>query len=156
MAMALGILMSPGFGFLALYRAAVRLRGLPIFGRVTSKIMWRMSVLTSGCHVSLEASIGGGLSLPHPTGIVVGEGCMIGSGVTLFQNVTLGRSGQEAKYPVLGNGVTIYAGSVVIGDVRIGDGAVVGANSVVLIHVPAGAVAVGSPARIVRRPSDRA
>lgn len=76
---------------------------------------------------------------------------MIGSGVTIYQGVTLGRKSSQANdYPVVGDGVTIYAGATVIGGVKIGDGAIIGAHAVVQSDVPAGSVAVGIPARVVK------
>jgi len=91
-----------------------------------------------GCHISPRARIGHGLSLPHPTGIVIGIGVQVGEGVTIYQGVTLGvRSKGRAEYPRIGDGVTLYAGAVVIGGVTVGDHAVVGANAVVTEDVPA-------------------
>jgi serine O-acetyltransferase len=65
--------------------------------------------------------------------------------------VTLGRAGLDHVYPVIGNGVEIGAGASILGAIHIGDGARIGANSVVLKDVPAGAVAVGAPARVILR-----
>lgn len=90
---------------------------------------------------------------PHPTGIVIGEGVRLGERVTIYQGVTLGgaRRGdwQAGNYPTIGDEVTIFAGAVIVGAVRIGDKATIGANAVVLSDVPAGHTAVGAPARIL-------
>ena len=79
---------------------------------------------------------------------------VIGTNCTIFQQVTIGdvrRCGQEGKpVPVIGNNVEIGAGAKVLGGIRVGDGAKIGANAVVLQDVPPGAIAVGIPARIKR------
>ncbi|HVY12184.1 MAG TPA: serine O-acetyltransferase, partial [Alphaproteobacteria bacterium] len=100
------------------------------------------------------AEIGAGLCLPHPTGIVIGQVVKIGADVTLYQNVTLGsaRAGGANDQPEIGNNVVIFAGAVIVGKISIGPNAKIGANAVVLDHVPAGAAAVGAPARIIESP----
>jgi serine O-acetyltransferase len=88
---------------------------------------------------------------PHAVGVVVSNAAEIGRDVTIFQNVTIGgkESGARAGFPKIGDGVTIYAGAIVIGGVAVGDGATIGAGAVVLDDVPVGATVVGSPARVV-------
>jgi serine O-acetyltransferase len=81
-------------------------------------------------------------------GVVVHARAVIGSGVTIGQNVTLGGRNGHFEVPVIEDEVEIGAGACVLGPVRIGRGARIGANAVVLMDVPAGAVAVGVPARI--------
>lgn len=90
--------------------------------------------------------IGGGLRLPHPFQIVIGEGVAVGSDCTLMHGVTIqrGLGTTVADRAVLGTGAVILSGS------SVGEGAVVGANSVVRGTIPAHAVAVGAPARVVR------
>lgn len=111
-----------------------------------------------GCYLSPDAQIAPGLSLPHPTGIVIGEGVVIGAGCTIYQQVTLGgrRLGDQARgaYPTVGDDVVIYAGAKLIGATAIGCAAVIGANAVVLQDVPAHCTAVGNPARIVASASN--
>lgn len=105
-------------------------------------------VLRLGFHVDVwTAAIGPGLRLPHPFNIVVGEGVEIGSGCTLMHNVTIqhGLGTRIGDRVMLGNGVTVLTGSTV------GAGAMIGAGSVVHGQVDAGVVAVGSPARAIRR-----
>jgi serine O-acetyltransferase len=108
-----------------------------------------------GCYINLRAEIGAGLKLPHPTGIVIGEGVVIGEGCTLYQHVTLGgrRRGDWAggKYPRLGDGVVVFCGAAVLGALSVGDRATIGANAVVLESIPADGVAVGAPARLVQK-----
>ncbi len=99
------------------------------------------------------ARIGSGVFIDHGTGLVVGETAVVGNDCTMFQEVTLGGTGKDAgdRHPKVGRGVLLCAGAKVLGNVQIGDGAKIGAASVVLIDVPPGATAVGVPATIVTR-----
>ncbi|MBT0769466.1 hypothetical protein KIH74_11080 [Kineosporia sp. J2-2] len=97
--------------------------------------------------------IGKSLLISHPNGIVVGRGTRIGDRAVLLQHVTLGElhadgAGPHA-YPVLGDDVVIGAGACVLGGIRLGDGARVGANAVLTQDVPDGGLAVGVPARVI-------
>lgn len=106
-----------------------------------------------GLYVSHQAKIGKRFRLPHPTGIVIGAGVVIDDDVTIFQNVTIGaaKTGDAKKglYPHIKSGVTIYAGAVVIGKVRIGSNAIIGANSVAIRDVPDGSTCVGAPGKML-------
>ncbi|UTR16170.1 serine acetyltransferase [Salipaludibacillus sp. LMS25] len=110
-----------------------------------------------GLHISLKAHIGKGVEFRHPNGIVIGDGVTIGENVVIYQQVTLGGKNEgDAKknhYPFIGHEVTIYAGAKILGDIKIGNKSVIGANSVVLKEVPEGYVAAGIPAKNIRRSS---
>lgn len=103
------------------------------------------------CYINPKAKYGKDIRFPHPVGIVIGEGCNIGNNVTIFQNVTLGAArlgeGKEGRYPNIEDDVTIFAGVVVIGNVIIGKGSTIGANSVVTSSVQPNSVIVGIPGR---------
>lgn len=98
-------------------------------------ILARARLLSSfGCDFSAGAEITGALHLPHPTGVVVGEGVVLGD-VTLYQHVTLGK-GSDGGYPILSDSVTVYPAAMVTGLVTIGSGAVIGAQTFVSKDVP--------------------
>ncbi|MEK6193521.1 MAG: serine acetyltransferase, partial [Deltaproteobacteria bacterium] len=105
-----------------------------------------------GADIPLNTTLGGGLILTHPNGIVIHPQAQIGANCLVFQQVTIGM-GQVSGVPVIGGHVDIGAGAKILGGIRIGDHAKIGANSVVLQDVPVGATAVGIPARIIRRTS---
>lgn len=98
-------------------------------------------------YLSARAEGGKNLSLGHYVGTVIG-GVKIGENCTIYHNVTIGQN--HGKSPVIGNGVTIYAGAKVIGDIAIGDNAIIGANSVVINDVPENSVVAGVPAKVIR------
>jgi serine O-acetyltransferase len=104
--------------------------------------------VVSGADIPLNCRLGGGLIAPHPNGIVIHPDAVIGPNCLIFQQVTIG-AGAKPGYPVIGGHVDIGAGAKILGPVRIGDHARIGANAVVLSDVPAGATAVGIPARVV-------
>lgn len=106
------------------------------------------SVVT-GSEIHLLTDIAGGLLLPHPVGIIVHPDARIGPNCLLFHHVTLGVGDETGAVPILGGHVDIGAGAKILGSVRIGDHARIGANAVVLSDVPAGATAVGVPAKVI-------
>jgi serine O-acetyltransferase len=104
----------------------------------------------TACDIPLGFNPGGGFALPHPNGVVVHPGAVVGPNCLLMQQTTLGAArGNRKGTPTLGGHVDVGAGAKIIGAVTIGDHAMIGANAVVLIDVPAGAAAVGVPARII-------
>ncbi len=102
------------------------------------------------------ARVGSGILLDHATGIVIGETCVIGDGVSILQSVTLGGTGKEDgdRHPKIGTGVLLSAGSIVLGNVRVGDCSRVAAGSVVLDDVPPHTTVAGVPAKVVRTHCD--
>jgi len=109
-------------------------------------LIFREHKIATSCDISTR--LPPSTTLPHPVGIVIGHDVEVGQNVRIQQNVTLGRPepNREAGYPTVGNNVRIGAGSAVLGDIELGDGSVVGANSVVLEDVPSNVTVVGSPA----------
>ncbi len=101
------------------------------------------------CIISGRANIKSIIKFPHPVGIIIGKDVNVGKGVTIYQNVTLGQN--HDRCPSIGNNVTIYAGAKIVGNIKVGNNAIIGANAVVINDVPDDCIAVGVPARIIRR-----
>jgi serine O-acetyltransferase len=106
-----------------------------------------------GIELPYTVQLGRRVVFEHQHGIVVHGSTVIGDDCIIRQGVTLGLRSLDrlAEAPVLGRGVNVGAGAKIIGAVRIGDGAAIGANAVVLEDVPAGALAIGVPARLAAR-----
>lgn len=108
----------------------------------------RLNAICCGCIIGRGAEFGPRFVLIHSIGVVINGNVRGGSGVKIEHQVTIGA--EKRQSPILGDDVFIGAGAKIIGSVRIGDGAKIGANAVVLADIPAGATAVGIPARVVR------
>jgi serine O-acetyltransferase len=103
------------------------------------------------------AAIGTQVFLDHATGIIVGAFVTIGDGVTILQNVTIGRKeAMPGRAPRIGRNVLLSAGSTILGDVSVGDFAKIGAGALVEHDVPGGCTAVGVPARLTNCAEARA
>ena len=111
----------------------------------------------TGIEIHPGAEIGKRLMIDHGSGVVIGETCIIGDDCTIYQGVTLGGTGKDTgkRHPTLGNNVMVGAGAKVLGPFKIGDGAKIAAGAVVLKEIPAGATAVGIPAKVVRRKGEK-
>lgn len=111
----------------------------------------------TGIEIHPGAVIGRRVFMDHGMGIVIGETAEIGDDSTIYQGVTLGGTSLTRgakRHPTIGRGVIVSAGAKVLGGFTVGDGARIGSNAVVLKEVPAGATAVGIPARILQKDSD--
>ena len=106
----------------------------------------------TGIEIHPGARIGRRFVIDHGMGIVIGETTEIGDDVLLYHGVTLGGTGKDQgkRQPTIGNGVMIACGAKVLGPFKVGDGARIASNAVVLSEIPAEATAVGVPARVVR------
>ena len=118
-----------------------------------AKLFSMLNVAIFGIEVSPRVEIEGGLFLPHTVGTVIGA-AFIGANCTIMQGVTLGAIESDlsftvTKRPVIGRDVLIGSGAKVLGGITVGDHVKIGANAVVLCDVPAYAVAVGVPARVI-------
>ena len=113
--------------------------------------------LLTGIEIHPGAKIGRRVFIDHGMGVVIGETAEIGDDCTIYQGVTLGGTSLyrgTKRHPTLGRGVVVGAGAKVLGGFTVGDGAKVGSNAVVVKPVPAGATAVGNPARILDSDKD--
>ena len=147
----LGILSSwGGVQALLAHRIAHRLhrRGARLAPRA---IVYVTRALT-GIEIHPGARIGTGFFIDHGSGVVIGETAEVGAGVTIYQGVTLGGTGDQRgkRHPTVGDRVTIGSGAKLLGPIMVGDGAKVGANTVVVTDVPEDATVVGNPGHIVR------
>lgn len=145
----------PGVHALLAHRVAHALHeaGVPLLPRVLAAV----SRAITGIEIHPAARIGQGLFIDHGMGVVIGETAEVGDDVTLYQGVTLGGTSLTRgakRHPTIGNGVIVSSGAQVLGPFRVGDGARIGAQAVVLSEVPDGATMVGIPARPVGRRSD--
>jgi len=145
----------PGLHAIWLHRPAhwCWTHGFKWLGRFISHV----SRWLTGIEIHPGAKIGERVFFDHAMGVVVGETAEIGDGCTIYQGVTLGGTSLykgAKRHPTLGRDVVIGAGAKVLGGFTVGDGAKVGSNAVVTKPVPAGATAVGNPARIIEAEGD--
>lgn len=144
-----------GYQALQVYRLAHRLWS----SGDTASACWLQSRCSAlfGVDIHPAASIGDGIFVDHATGIVIGETAAVGDRVSLLHGVTLGGTGKEGgdRHPKVGDDVTISANATVLGNIRIGAGARIGACTVVLSDVPPGSTVVGNPGEIVRQGHSR-
>lgn len=122
-----------------------------IFSTIVKQI-YKVHQLIMGYDIPLTTNIGKGLLLMHYPEIVINGDCIIGDYVTIFNGVTLGMkfSGEKKGCPQIGNHVKIYPGARVIGNIKVGNHVVIGANSVVVDDVPDYSVVAGVPAKILK------
>lgn len=104
--------------------------------------------IVTGADIPLNSKIGGGLLMPHPNGVVIHPNAIIGPNCLIFQQVTIGTISGSSQ-PIIGGHVDVGAGAKVLGGVKVGAHARIGANAVLLIDVPAGKTVVGIPAKII-------
>jgi serine O-acetyltransferase len=108
----------------------------------------------TGVEIHPAARIGRRFFIDHGTGVVIGETAEIGDDCVMFHNVTLGGTGKHSgkRHPTLGHSVLVGTGATLLGPIRVGDGAKIGAGAFIRMHdVPASCTAVGMPARLVKR-----
>jgi serine O-acetyltransferase len=141
----------PGLHALWLHRVAHWLwrHNLKLAGRLLSHI----NRFITGIEIHPGATIGHRFFIDHGAGVLIGETAEIGDDVLMYSGVVLGGTTLEKKkrHPTLGNGVEMGTGAIALGPITIGDGARIGASSVVIKSVPPGVTVVGIPGRIVTK-----
>ena len=145
----------PGLHAIVLHRLAHACwkRGMRWLGRFVS----HLGRFLTGIEIHPGAQIGERVFIDHGMGVVIGETAEIGDGCTIYHGVTLGGTSLykgAKRHPTLGKDVVVGAGAKVLGGFNVGDGAKIGSNAVVTKPVPAGATAVGNPARIIQAEAD--
>jgi serine O-acetyltransferase len=139
-----------GVQALLAHRAAHALAeaGVPVLPRTIATV----SRAVTGVEIHPAAEIGESFFIDHGSGVVIGETAVIGDYVTLYQGVTLGGTGFQRgkRHPTLGDNVTVGSGAKLLGPIAVGDGAKIGANTVVVEDVPPRATVVGNPGHPVR------
>lgn len=145
----------PGLHALFMHRMAHACwnNGFRWLGRFISHV----SRFLTGIEIHPGAQIGRFVFMDHGMGIVIGETAVVGDGSTIYQGVTLGGTSTmrgAKRHPTLGRDVIVGAGAKVLGGFSVGDRARIGSNAVVVKEVPAGATAVGNPARILHKERD--
>lgn len=145
------ILCYPGLHAIIAYRLAHKFHswGLKLLARMISYL----TRIITGIEIHPAAQIGRRFFIDHGEGVVIGETTIIGDDVLLYQQVTLGGTGNDhgKRHPTIGNHVIIGAGAKVLGDIIIADHVRIGAGSVVIEDVPSHSTVVGVPGRIVQR-----
>lgn len=133
------------------YRVRFALYKVPVVGVLISRILGLLTNVLTGCYISPKAKIEGGLYLPHPIGVVVGDKVVVGRRARIYQGVTLGSKATGDKaYPILADRITVFPNSVIVGSITLGSHVTVGAGSIVLRSAPDGAVLVGNPAKLIK------
>lgn len=149
------LLCYPGVHAVALHRIANRLwkAGHSTAARWVS----HLGRFLTGIEIHPGATLGRRVFIDHGMGVVIGETAEVGDDCTIYQAVTLGGTSlnRAKRHPTLERGVVVGAGAKVLGPFTVGAGARIGSNSVVVKAVPAGATAVGIPARVILEDDDR-
>lgn len=118
-----------------------------VAGMIENRIFYKFN-----CQISYKAKIGKNIILPHPIGIIIGEGVNIGENVVIYHNVTIGRKHRESYYyPSIGDNVIIYSNSSILGDIKINNRSIIGAHSLVLNDTDCNTISVGIPAKKINK-----
>lgn len=149
------LLCYPGLHAVLLHRGAHYLWQAGL--RTPARWVSHLARFLTGIEIHPGARIGRRVFIDHGMGVVIGETAEVGDGCTIYQGVTLGGTSLERgkRHPTLEEGVVVGAGAQVLGPFTVGAGARVGSNSVVIKAVPAGATALGIPARVIVEDADR-
>ena len=151
------ILTYPGVKAVLLHKVSrfFHLAGFELIGRIISQI----TRFFTGVEIHPGSKIGKNLFIDHGMGVVIGETSEIGDNVTIYHAVTLGgsspsidseRQRHEKRHPTIGNDVVIGSGAQIIGPIKVGNGARIAANAVVVKDVPNNATMIGIPAKAVK------
>lgn len=146
----------PSWIVVCLYRICrwIKCLNVPIMKAILNIIFFPWYVFFTilfGIHIPRGADIGPGIRIYHYGCIVINHNAIIGKNCTLRQGVTIGNKSKIDDVPVLGDNVDIGAGAIIIGEIFVGNNVSIGANAVVITNVPDNCIAVGVPARIMKK-----
>ena len=139
-----------GVHALSMHRCANGLYRMKL--KLLARMISQFCRFCTGIEIHPAARIAAGVFIDHGAGVVIGETAEVGTGTVIYQGCTLGGTGKQTgkRHPTVGEHCVISAGAKILGNVKIGDYAKIGAGAVVLKDVPPHATAVGVPARIVK------
>lgn len=145
------LLFYPGPQAIIFYRVAHLFHNLGVF--FLPRFISHLARFLTGIEIHPGAVIGKGVFIDHGMGVVIGETAVVGDYCLLYQGVTLGGTGKESgkRHPTLGCNVTVGAGAKILGNIKIGSHARVGAVAVVLKDIPPNSTVVGIPGRVISR-----
>ena len=139
------------FAVVSLTRARENARRFHVPG--VNRLLRYVQMGIFGIEIGKNVELGSGVYFIHTLGIIIGGNAKIGDRVRFLGNNHVGNAKGDGDYPVIEDDVLVGAGARILGKVRIGKGAIIGANAVVLSDIPAGATAVGAPARAITKRS---
>jgi len=140
-------LVQDGYAVLALSRLRDASRRWHIPG--ANRVLRLCQTAIYAIEIGNQVTLGEGVNFAHTLGIVIGGDAQIGDRVKFLGNNTIGTA-KDNGYPIVEDDVVIGCGARILGPVRVGKGAIIGANAVVVHDVPAGAVVAGMPATIIK------
>lgn len=124
--------------------------------KIVSFLFTRFCVIFMEMDIDPQATIGGGLHISHIGGVHINPGAVLGRNCNLTHRITIGASALgRVGIPIVGDDVYIGTGAVLVGKIKIGSGAKIAANTLVMTNVPEGATVMGVPGRIVMRPKPK-
>ena len=150
-------LLSPGYRTVVLYRISSFFANNCIL--VLPEIFYNLNTIVSGNEINPWCEIKSGLKIAHSPGIIIGNGVKIGYNCTIFQNTTLGAKSlsynemyknEINRYPHLGNDIVIYANSMIVGPITVGNNVTIAAYSFVVEDVPDNVMIGGIPSKIIK------
>jgi len=145
------LILYPGFWVMVFHWPAHGLYKLRLF--FLARLLSQLSRGLTGIEIHPGVRMGEGVFIDHGYGVVLGETCVIGNNVLIYHGVTLGATGNEPdknnRHPHVGDDVVIGCGALVLGNIKIGNGAKIGAGTLVVSNVPEGGTVVGEPGRLV-------
>lgn len=148
----LDVLMFPGVMSVILFRLANACHRAGL--RPVSRLLYILNVILFGADVAPGVEIGPGFVMPHPVGVIIGNGTRMGRNVRVFGGAQIGGAAYEDRSrdgnPIIGDECWIFGGSKVLGPVTVGDHAMVAAAALALHSIPTGGIVAGIPARFQR------